>query len=182
MGDSVKKSKATYQMLKDTLVREHRRSCWGCLLVFRDDFKGFYNGGLCLDVGCNVGFLAGMVGEDRYVGLDIVTYDKRPPYFVLGDGQRLPFKDGAFGFVSMIETLEHLPDPCCALSEVERVLKAGGRAFIQSVHGEDPCGEGDPTHFQSFHRWSLQRLLSLFFPRLRVEHRGGSLIAKVTKT
>jgi len=170
--------------LKDMLRREHVRSGWGCLLVFRDDFLSFYNGGRCLDVGCNVGLLAGLVGEDRYYGLDIVDYGKRPKNFVLADAcVRIPFENGYFDFVCMIETLEHLYDPYCALKECDRVLKANGRVFIQSVHGNDPCAEGDPTHFQAFQTWSLRRLLSFVFPRARinVEQRGGTLIAKVIK-
>jgi len=174
----------SYQKLKDMLVREHKRSRWGCLLVFRDDFRVFYNGGLCLDIGCDVGFLAGLVGEENYVGLDIVRYEQVPKQFVLADGHRLPFKDEAFDFVSMIETLEHLIDPFCTLMDVKRVLKPKGRLFIQSVHGNDPCAEADPTHFQSFHVWSLRRLLNTVFggnAHGEVEHRGGTLIAKVVK-
>jgi len=174
----------SYQKLKDLLRREHARSGWGCLLILRDDFLSFYNGGLCLDIGCDVGLLAGLVGEDRYVGLDVVYYGGRPKHFALGDAHHLPFRDGAFGFVSMIETLEHLLAPFYALLEARRVLRPGGRLFIQSVHGDDPCAEGDPTHFQSFHVWSLGRLLNVAFggsAHGHVVHRGGTLLAKVIK-
>lgn len=170
--------------IKALLRIQHERAKWGCLLIYREEFMEFYNGGLCLDIGCNVGFLEGMIGADRYYGLDIIDYDKRPKNFVLADAcVKIPFPDEHFGFVSMIETLEHLYDPYCALKQVKRVLKPGGRLFVQSVHGSDPCAEGDPTHFQSFHEWSLQRLLSLVFgkPAFNVRVEGGTIIAKVIK-
>lgn len=173
-----------YQKLKFALMHEHYRHGWGILLIDPVGFRDFYNGGLCLDIGCNIGLLAGLVGVERYVGLDIVCYGDRPLYFTLGDGHQLPFKDEAFDFVSMIETLEHLLDPYCALQEVKRVLKPSGRLYVQSVHGNDPCAEGDPTHFQSFHVWSLGRLLNVVFGGQtygHVEKRGGNLIAKVIK-
>jgi len=167
------------------LVKEHFRSCWGCLLVFREDFKSFYKGGLLLDVGCDVGLLSGMVGEENYVGIDIVnvkdSYGLCPKYFVQADAHRLPFKDECFDFVSLVETLEHLPDPFCCLKEIKRVLKKGGRVFIQSVDGSDPCAESDPTHHQSFHRWSLERILRSLFKEVQVEKRGGTLIARVLR-
>jgi len=167
------------------LIREHFRSGWGCLLIFREDLKALYQGGLLLDIGSDVGFLSGMVGEDSYVGVDIVNvkeaYGVSPKYFVQSDAHSLPFRDEGFDFVSLVEALEHLPDPFCCLKEVKRVLKKGGRMFIQSVEGSDPCAENDPTHYQSFHRWSLERVLRCLFTNVQVEKRGGTLIAKVIK-
>jgi len=167
---------------KKQLQEEHVRSKWGCLLAFRDDFLDWYQGGRLLDVGCNVGYLAELVGEENYYGLDIIEYDKKPKNFVVADVCRcIPFPSEYFDFISMIETLEHLYDPFCALMECKRVLKPRGRLFIQSVHGTDPCAEGDPTHFQSFLKWSLFRLLQFLFTDVDVELRGGTLIAKVVK-
>jgi SAM-dependent methyltransferase len=170
-----------YQALKDMLTREHYRSGWGCLLAFREKFKDWYSGGLLLDIGCDVGLLAGLVGEENYVGLDVVCYGSHPSLFVLADGHKLPFKSEIFDFVSMVEVLEHLTDPTSCLKEISRVLKKNGRFFIQSVYGEDPCFERDPTHLWSFNKTSLTRLLRRFFSVVMVEHRGGTLIARVEK-
>jgi len=147
------------------------------LLIFRDDFKRWYNNGVVLDVGCHVGYLEGFVGKGRYVGIDIVYYGAKPGLFVLCDAHRLPFRDGAFDFVSMVETLEHLYDPTCALREATRVLKVEGRAYVQLVHADDPCAPNDPTHVYAFVEWSLERLLHMFFENVKVERRGGTLLA-----
>jgi ubiquinone/menaquinone biosynthesis C-methylase UbiE len=47
----------------------------------------------------------------------------RPVFAV--DAGRLPFRDGAFDFVVCSHTLEHVPDPESAISEMCRVAKRG---------------------------------------------------------
>jgi len=114
----------------------------------------------------------GQIRRDRYW-----YYGAKPGLFVLCDAHRLPFRDGAFDFVSMVETLEHLYDPTCALREATRVLKVEGRAYVQLVHADDPCAPNDPTHVYAFVEWSLERLLHMFFENVKVERRGGTLLA-----
>lgn len=46
--------------------------------------------------------------------------------FVRGSALSLPYPDGAFAAVLMIDVLEHLPDLDGGLAEVRRVLKPGG--------------------------------------------------------
>jgi len=60
----------TLELLKQC----HKRFGWGILLAFPEDFLAFYNGGLCLDIGCNVCMLADLVGRERYIGIDIAYY------------------------------------------------------------------------------------------------------------
>lgn len=56
----------------------------------------------------------------------------RSAVFTVGDAGRLPFADESFDRVICSEVLEHLPDVDLALSEIDRVLKPGGR-FALSV-------------------------------------------------
>jgi len=49
---------------------------------------------------------------------------------VVGSAQVLPFKADTFDGVICTEVLEHLNDPGTALSEIDRVLKPGGRVYI----------------------------------------------------
>jgi SAM-dependent methyltransferase len=49
-----------------------------------------------------------------------------------GDGQRLPFDDGAFDVVMCFETLEHVPNPGALLAELIRVAR---RTLFLSIPG-----------------------------------------------
>lgn len=53
--------------------------------------------------------------------------------YVKGDATQLPFDEAAFEFVYCRWVLEHLADPLAALKEILRVLKPGGRFFIDEV-------------------------------------------------
>lgn len=48
----------------------------------------------------------------------------------IGSLTRLPWADGAFDVVCLLETLQHLPDPAAALGEAARVLAPGGTIVI----------------------------------------------------
>ena len=49
---------------------------------------------------------------------------------VRADAVRLPFSDGAFDVVVSTDVFEHIPDANGLSKEMQRVLKAGGKAFI----------------------------------------------------
>lgn len=86
--------------------------------------------GRVLDVGCADGWARGTLsGDCEYIGLDYpVTaqgkYGTRPDVFA--DGARLPFGDESFDTILLLEVLEHVAEPERVLSEIQRVLKAGG--------------------------------------------------------
>ncbi len=146
-----------------------------------DDLVGQANPGSILDVGCGEGVLterwAERRGCDRVVGLDLEDpglsahwADRRRPNleFVSGRAQELPFASGEFDLVAAIESLEHLADPRCALSEMARVA---GRHLLVSVprepawralnlaRGAYPRTLGDtPGHVN---HWSKRALLDL---------------------
>ena len=48
----------------------------------------------------------------------------------VGDIQNIPQPDDSFDTVISCETVEHVPDPRKAISELARVLKPGGRLFL----------------------------------------------------
>jgi SAM-dependent methyltransferase len=50
------------------------------------------------------------------------------------DGARLPFADGEFDAVAVVDMLEHVPDEPAFVSELARVLKPGGRLVINTPH------------------------------------------------
>jgi demethylmenaquinone methyltransferase/2-methoxy-6-polyprenyl-1,4-benzoquinol methylase len=97
-----------------------------------------------LDVGTGTGLLAQeiahLVGSTgRVVGLDpsmnMMSAGRRRlgVAFVQGGGERLPFADGRFDFVTMGYALRHVPDLDQAFAEYRRVLRPGGRALLLEI-------------------------------------------------
>lgn len=99
-----------------------------------------------LDLCCGQGNVSADLLERgfRVTGLDFspVMLDlarKRAPgaEFVEGDAQNLPFEDGSFDAVVSNFGVCHIPDQPRALSEIKRVLKAGGSFAMTNWCGPD---------------------------------------------
>jgi SAM-dependent methyltransferase len=75
----------------------------------------------------------------------------------IADAQHLPFKADAFELVLSQETVEHVPDPFQAVREMGRVLKGGGRLYLQVpfIIGYHP----DPDDFWRFTRAGVRTLI-----------------------
>jgi SAM-dependent methyltransferase len=90
--------------------------------------------GSFLDVGCADGALRSRVeGCSSYVGLDYpvtgqALYGARPDVFA--DAAILPFNSNVFDGVALLDVLEHLPEPRASLCEIARVLRQGGKLFV----------------------------------------------------
>jgi SAM-dependent methyltransferase len=96
-----------------------------------------------IDIGSGPGFLceamAGAVGSSgRVLGIDIspdliALASKRNRWrwlaYQTGDAMALAAGDNSFDAAVHMQVLEYLPDPDCAISEMARVLKPGGRAI-----------------------------------------------------
>jgi len=63
------------------------------------------------------------------------------------DATRLMYRDGWFDFICSVNAFEHIPDPNLALTEIARVLRPGGHAYISF----DPIWTADTgNHFQHY--------------------------------
>ncbi len=91
-----------------------------------------------LDLGCGAGAtLEALEHEGRsVVGLDLqaeALYSQNPKLgaapLLQAEATHLPFKDGMFGAVMLLDVLEHVDDTA-TLKEVHRVLQRGGLAVI----------------------------------------------------
>jgi SAM-dependent methyltransferase len=138
-----------------------------------------------LDFGCGTGGDAAML---QRAGFEVAGVDSNPAHVAttasLGVPAheihgRLPFADGSFDTLVMIEVLEHLGDDV-----IEEVLADARRVVRRNVLITVPnCGHGDELHrvglthehflamdhVQFFTRPDLEALLGRFFPRVQVE-------------
>jgi len=100
-----------------------------------------------LDVGCGPGDLAAMLSERipeaRILGLDLsssmvelarrkATGDGRLR-FEVGDVASLPFESGSIDLVVSTLSLHHWPNAGAGFSEIARVLRPGGMAFVYDL-------------------------------------------------
>ena len=121
--------------------------------------------GLVLDIGCGNGKYAGgtyesmgheyLSRENQIIGLDpLKSYETRFPV-VRAFGEYIPFQDEIFDAVTIVSTLDHIEDPMPVLKEAKRVLKKGGRIFIQNSIRERGI---NPWHL---HTWTKEELTEL---------------------
>ena len=101
-----------------------------------------------LDLGAGEGFVSLALREAfgcRVVALDAAhsilhqgvgrASSESEQIWTLGDGARLPFRDGSFDGLVCSEVLEHVHDDASVVQEIARVLKPGGVAALTV-----PCG------------------------------------------
>lgn len=104
-----------------------------CLATERYDYVAREVRGRCLDVGCgrHNRFVDEFLGG-RGVGIDVFPYEGLRPEQVVPDLDHFPFADGAFGSVTFIANINHVPEPKrdAELAEAYRCLQAGGEIVI----------------------------------------------------
>ena len=114
--------------------------------------------------------------EHRVEGIRAVSeggVDRLVP--LLADAGSLPLPDASADVVTLLEVLEHLPDPRPAAVEAVRVARRMVIATVPS-HPDD-----NPEHLHLFDRGALTDLLSLpGVARVRIEQLRGHLLATAT--
>jgi glycosyltransferase involved in cell wall biosynthesis/SAM-dependent methyltransferase len=123
-------------------------------------FKALGCQGRLLDVGCGGGHLLALAGQQgwRALGTDLshqacAVARRAGASVVQAEGAALPFRDGGVDAVSLINVLDHTPDPLATLREAHRVLRPGGHLVIRIPNA-------------AFHRPCV-RLLSSLGPLVR---------------
>ncbi|MEK9969406.1 MAG: class I SAM-dependent methyltransferase [Ferrovibrio sp.] len=109
-----------------------QRAAWEDKAVLRAVYAAYHQRirqacgpGRTLEIGAGSGHLR--AGLHDCVGMDIVP---TPWIDVVGDAHALPFHDGAFANLVMIDVFHHLAYPAAFLREVCRVLQQGGRLIM----------------------------------------------------
>ena len=132
-------------------VLEEDRHWWfasrtRAILAYLDRYVGPGQGRRILDIGCGA---ANMTHHLRHYG-HVVGVDSNPKPLVVARqrgleayeayADQLPFEDAEFDLVTLLDTLEHIPDEDQALAECRRVLRGpdaaqgrpGGKLLITS--------------------------------------------------
>lgn len=130
-----------------------------------------------LDVGCALGF---MLAEARALGWDAVGLETSEfaaryasehtgcPVHV-GNLQNANFPSNSFDVVTLMDIIEHVPDPCALLREVFRVLRPGGTIFLVTpnfgsffvwLYRESAYGIGPEEHVTYFNSRSMETALA----------------------
>ena len=151
-----------------------------------------------LDAGAGAGFsLAGFATGRPVVAVDLhlakvrQIHDRVPhARLVTGDVTRLPVPDGAVGWATSIEVLEHLPEPELLVAELARVCRDGAIVSVpwepwfklgNLARGKNVRRFGnDPEHIGAFAPRSLEALLRRHFDDVAVTRRLPWLLAVAT--
>jgi SAM-dependent methyltransferase len=115
-----------------------------------------------LDLGCGVGYFLDLMKERGYTDLtgvslspgDIKTCQDKGHKISKYDFSFLPQKDGYYDesvdFIFLRQTLEHSPYPIFSLMEYNRLLKQGGKLYI-----EVPAPDCDRKHEWNLNHYSI---------------------------
>jgi SAM-dependent methyltransferase len=124
----------------------------------------------CLDIGCGAGFnLKALEPFGRPFGCDFsedaLFYCRQRglPRLARGDARALPFRDGAFGLITLLDVLSHesIVDDVAVLREVLRILAPGGHLLLS----DNALPLLASPHDRAYHVRERYRKKSLF-PRL----------------
>ncbi len=126
---------------------------------------------IALDLGCGPrGVLTGFRHGNKvfvdsllheYLKLGLVQPEAGAGY-VAGEGEWLPFKDASVGLVLCTNALDHMQRPAQVVEDIWRVLKPGGRLFVQVFYFERLLLGPESGHPFDFTYRDVKRLLKGF--------------------
>lgn len=135
-----------------------------------------------LDVASGEGYGSALLAVDAQsvVGVDIDSdtvasatkkYVRSNLEFRCGNAERIPASDAEFDAVVSLETIEHLPDHGPFLTEIQRVLRAGGLLIISSpdkhFYSEVPA-YSNPYHLSELHGTEFRSKMSALYRHVAV--------------
>ena len=107
-----------------------------------------------LDLGCGPGWYLRALREAgaavlglEYDADEIARADHPLPGVVRADAQRLPFADSSVDGVFCSNMLEHVPDTRAVLTEIARITRPGGWAYVSWTNWYSPWGGHDMTPY-----------------------------------
>ena len=130
-----------YQAIEGLLPRFLRRHILHFEAAIDDSLTSFGrilpHNARVLDAGAGERVHAKYFEGRHYVAIDLAVGDTSWDYGnldAIADLTALPFREASFDACINIVTLEHVREPGCALQEIERALKPGGRLLLIVPH------------------------------------------------
>ena len=169
----------TYRAIERRLPRFLRRHVLHFESAIDDSLENFSTGvaagAWVLDAGAGERVHARYFSRQRYVAVDLAVGDATWNYGKLdaiADLTALPFPAGCFDACINIVTLEHMREPGCAIQEMERTLKPGGRLLMIVPHEWEV--HQSPHDYFRYTRHGIAYLLSQAgFTEYSIEPVGG---------
>jgi len=169
----------TYRAIERRLPRFLRRHVLHFESAIDDSLENFSTGvaagARVLDAGAGERVHARYFSRQRYVAVDLAVGDATWNYGKLdaiADLTALPFPAGCFDACINIVTLEHVREPGCAIQEMERTLKPGGRLLMIVPHEWEV--HQSPHDYFRYTRHGIAYLLSQAgFTEYSIEPVGG---------
>ena len=172
-----------YSYIDERKLKDHSGYVWSARIK---SIRRYSPEGNFLDIGASFGgFLVQAMKYFRLYAIEISPYAGN--YLKKIDGMHVhigtlydhPFPSGTFSVITMIEVIEHLPDPVFALRECHRLLNASGLLVIQTANMaglqarllKDRYAYFMPGHVSYFSKKNLIRALGeAGFSKIRVFH------------
>jgi SAM-dependent methyltransferase len=110
-----------------------------------------------LEIGCEVGLLGQAIKEklglkNNYYGIDL-NFDpglklslQKELTPIQADATNLPYGDGTFDYIVSNDVFEHIPNADRLVTDMKRVLKPGGKAFIVIADPSEGRFTNTPDH------------------------------------
>jgi ubiquinone/menaquinone biosynthesis C-methylase UbiE len=149
------------------------------------DMLGPTTGQRCLDLGSDNGVVSLLLRErgGSWASADLTAEAVQSIRALVGDdvhlvaGGRLPFADGEFDAVAVVDMLEHVPDEGAFVAELHRITKPGGRLVVNTPHLKRTAlrrlrhalGQTDEKHGHLRPGYSLEGLGRLLAGRFELE-------------
>jgi 2-polyprenyl-3-methyl-5-hydroxy-6-metoxy-1,4-benzoquinol methylase len=182
-GEGYYRGGADYTYYDERDAERYSRHVWNSRIK---KIRSFIDNGNLLDIGCAFGgFLKAASPYYNPFGIEISDYAGRHAQSEFGEKihagslEDHPFQSEFFSIITMIEVLEHLPDPVVSITECFNLLKRGGLLVIQTANMnglqarllKDSYAYFMPGHFSYFTKDNLKILLEKTgFREIRVFH------------